>query len=46
MTSAMKAGVTDTLWTIHHIVKVVKLIDAEPSMRGLHKKCKATPTAG
>lgn len=38
MTPAMAAGVTDTLWTIDHIVKVVELFDAKPGKRGPYKK--------
>lgn len=38
MTPAMKAGVTDTLWTIDHIVRVVELFDAKLGKRGPYKK--------
>lgn len=38
MTPAMKAGVTDTLWTIDHIVRVVELFDVKPGKRGPYKK--------
>lgn len=38
MTPAMKAGVTDTLWTIDHIVRIVELYDVKPERRGPYKK--------
>lgn len=33
-TPAMAAGVTDMLWTIDHIVKIVELYDVKPGQRG------------
>ena len=38
VTPAMAAGVTDTLWEIGDIVKLVENAEAEPSKRGLYKK--------
>jgi hypothetical protein len=38
ITPAMAAGVTDTLWDIGHIVRVVEAYDAKPGKRGPYKK--------
>ncbi len=37
MTPAMAAGVTDTLWTVNHIVRIVELYDTKPGKRGPYK---------
>lgn len=38
MTPAMAAGVTDTLWTVDNIVRIVELYDVKPGKRGPYKK--------
>ena len=38
MTPAMAAGVTDTLWDIGMIVKVIEAYEPKPAKRGPYKK--------
>jgi len=37
MTPAMAAGVTDTLWTVDYIVRIVELYDTKSGKRGPYK---------